>query len=105
MLRVAVTFADWAVVMVPAVAEKVAVVAPAATIAEAGTVSRVLLSDTITVVPPLGAAWFNVAVQVAAVPEFKLVGEQVRPVSRTTGCSEIAAEKELVPRVTVMLAD
>ena len=86
-------------------AEKVAVVAPEATVAEAGTVSRVLLSDTITVVPPLGAAWFRVTVQVAAAPEARVAGEQVRPVSSMAGCSEIEAEKELVPKVAVTLAD
>ena len=41
--------------MVPAVAEKVAVVAPEATVAEDGTVSRVLLSESVTTVPPVGA--------------------------------------------------
>ena len=91
--------------MVPAVAEKLAEVAPAATVTEAGVVSKVLLSETVTEVPPLGAAWFRVTVQVAAAPEFRVAGEQVMPVISMAGCSEIAAENELVPKVAVTLAD
>ena len=86
-------------------AEKVAEVAPAATVAEAGTVSKVLLAETVTAAPPVGAAWFRVTVQVAAAPEARVAGEQVRPVSSMAGCSEIEAEKELVPKVAVTLAD
>ena len=48
----------------PAVALKVAVVAPAATVTEAGTVSRALLLASVTLVPPVGAAWVTVTVQV-----------------------------------------
>ena len=52
----AVTLAVWLVVIVPAVAVKVAVDVPAATMAEAGTVSDGLLLDSATGTPPLGAA-------------------------------------------------
>ena len=41
-----------------------AVVAPAATVTVAGTVSRVLLSESVTTVPPVCAALEIVAVQV-----------------------------------------
>jgi len=51
----AVTVADWVVVIVPAVAAKVAEVALAATATDAGTVSEALLSESATTVPPVGA--------------------------------------------------
>ena len=44
------------VVRVPALAVKVAVVAVAATVVDAGTVSNGLLADSVTVLPPVGAA-------------------------------------------------
>jgi hypothetical protein len=62
-------------VTVPAVAWKVAVVAPAATATEAGTVSAALLSERLTVVPPVGAALDIATVQVDLPPEAMLVGE------------------------------
>ena len=47
-----------------AVALKVAVVAPADTVTEAGTVSRALLLASVTLEPPAGAVWVRVTVQV-----------------------------------------
>src|ERR1039457_2573365 len=79
--KVAVTVALWVVVRAPAVAAKVAEVTPAATVTEVGTVSRELLSERATALPPVGAAWFKVSVQVAAVPELTLVGLQVSAVT------------------------
>ncbi|MBL0160912.1 MAG: hypothetical protein IPP47_28080 [Bryobacterales bacterium] len=64
-LRVAVTTAETSAVTVTAVAVKVAVAAPAATVTEAGVVTKVLLSERATMAPPVGAEAFNVAVQVA----------------------------------------
>ena len=55
-LSEAVTVAFWLVVRVPAVAVKLAEVAPAGTVTEAGTVSAELLLDKATVLPPVGAA-------------------------------------------------
>ena len=55
LFKVAVTVALWVVVRVPAVAVKVAEVAEAATVTEAGTVRAELLLDNVTVLPPLGA--------------------------------------------------
>jgi hypothetical protein len=52
---VAVTVADWVVVRVAAEAVKVAEVALAGTVTDAGTVSEVLLSESATTVPPVGA--------------------------------------------------
>ena len=54
--RVAVTVAVWLVVSVAAVAVKVAVVFPAATTTEAGTVNFELLLVSVVVLPPAGAA-------------------------------------------------
>jgi hypothetical protein len=60
--------------MLPAVAVKPAVVAPAATATEAGTVSSVLFEAKATVDPPDGAAALNVTVQVLAAPDARLAG-------------------------------
>jgi len=60
---------------VPAVAVNVADVVPAATVSEAGTGSAVvLLAASVTTLPPVGATWLNVTVQVVATPEVMLVG-------------------------------
>jgi hypothetical protein len=58
-----------------AVAVKVAVVAPAATVTDGGTVSSVLLLAILTVVPPEDAACARVSVQVLAPPPVRLKGE------------------------------
>ena len=47
-----------------AVALKVAVVPPAATVTDACTVSEVLLLASVTLDPPVGAVWVSVTVQV-----------------------------------------
>ena len=66
------------VVRVPAVAAKVAEVAVAAMVSEAGTVNEELLPETATTVPPAGAGWFRVTVHVVEAPELTLVGLQAR---------------------------
>ena len=63
--------------MVPAVAVKVAVVAAAATVTEAGTLSSALLLDSETDDPPVGAALESVTVQVEAPALTRLAGVQV----------------------------
>lgn len=60
--------------MVPAVATKVAVVALAATVSDAGTVKAVLLSERATSVPPAGAGSESVTVQVEDVPDGRVAG-------------------------------
>ena len=61
-------------VTVPAVAEKLAVVAPAATVTEAGTAKAApLLSERLTTVPPVEAGMETVTVQEVAAPEFRLL--------------------------------
>jgi hypothetical protein len=56
------------------VALNVADVEPAGTLAAVGTLSDALLSDRTTEDPPVGAAWFNLMVQVLLAFDPKLVG-------------------------------
>lgn len=63
-----------------AAALKVAVVAPAATVTEAGTVSATSLLERVTEDPPVGAAELRVTVQVLDALGPKLVGAQDRAV-------------------------
>jgi hypothetical protein len=60
--------------MVPRLALKVAEAVLPGTVIEAGTVSTALLLDSPTVLPPAGAGWLRVTVQVEEAPEFTLVG-------------------------------
>ena len=53
--RAAVTVAGWVAVIVPAVAAKVVEALLAGTVTEAGTVSAVLLLESATALPPVGA--------------------------------------------------
>jgi hypothetical protein len=60
-----------------AAALKVAVVAPAATVIDPGTVSNELLLANLTLVPPVGAVWLNFTVQVLTPFALNAVGVQV----------------------------
>ena len=71
-LSVAVIVALPLAAIVPAVALKLAVVAVAGTVTEAGTVRFALLDDNVTVVPPVGAAFDRVTVQVVLAFEARL---------------------------------
>ena len=71
-----------------AVALKVAVLAPAATVVDAGTVSEVLLLASVTLNPPVGAVWVSVTVQVLTALCPRVVGLQAR-VDTTTGASRL----------------
>jgi hypothetical protein len=93
----AVTATPWFAVTVPAVTTNVPVVAPATTVAEAGVVNAVLLSESVTLAPPLGAAADNVTVQVDVPPDTTLLGEHPRP--ETTGST--TAWTEILPPVPV----
>ena len=84
--RVAVTTAVWLDETALAVALKVAVVAPAATVTEGGTARAELLEDTLTVVPPVEAAGDKVTVQPTFPGGVNEVGLQVRLVSAGGGC-------------------
>jgi hypothetical protein len=59
----------------PVVAAKVAVVAPAATVTQAGMVRTVLVLDSVTAAPALGAATDKVMVHVEVARGAKVVGE------------------------------
>ena len=63
---------------VPAVAAKFAVVAPAATVTDAGTVSAALFDESPTEDPPVEAARDRVTVQVVVPLEATELGEQDR---------------------------
>jgi hypothetical protein len=65
-------------IVLAAVALNVAVLAPAATVTDAGTVSKVLLLDSVTLDPPVGAEAFKATVQFAAALGLRLPGLQVR---------------------------
>ena len=71
-------------------AVKVAVVAAAATVTDAGTVSSALLLDSDTEEPPVGAALVKVTVQLLAALEFRLVGLQLS-VDTSTGATRLTA--------------
>ncbi len=58
---------------------KLAVVAPAVTVTEAGTVSAALLEESPTDAPPVSAAADSVTVQLVVPPEATELGEQDTP--------------------------
>ncbi len=64
---------------VPAVAVKLAAVAPAETVTEAGTVSAALFEESATEAPPVSAARDRVTVQVVLPLEATELGEHDRP--------------------------
>jgi len=80
---------------------KLPVVAPAATVTDAGVVSAVLLSDTVTAVPPVGAADEIVTVQLVLPPDTTDVGVHVSPV--TVGA--VTWPTAIVPPVAVAPVD
>jgi len=80
------------------------VVAPAVTVADAGTVSEALLLPSVTLEPPVGADCVSVTVQVLTVLCPRLVGLQATPETSTGASRPIVAVCELVPRVAVTVA-
>ena len=84
-LAVAVTVAVALLAIVPAVAEKVALLAPAATATVAGTVSAAELLESATATPPAGAAALTVTVHVLLPPDDNAVGVQLSAVTATGG--------------------
>ena len=82
--------------MAAVVALKVAVVAPAATVTDAGTVRLELLLDRVTLAPPVGAALVKVTVQVLEELDPRLVGLQVSEETRTGATRLIVALAELL---------
>ena len=100
--RVAVRTAVTADEIVPAVAVNVAVATDGETATEAGTVSSVVLLDTATERPPVGAAALVVMVQVLLAPEFSEVGVQTSAVTVTGGARLRDAVCELPFNAAVM---
>jgi hypothetical protein len=92
--------------MVPAVALKEAVVAPEATVTDAGTPSKALLLDRATVDPLVGAAWLMVTVQELMAAEARVVGLQASEdrVGDTTGAVRLTVAVKETPRVAVTVA-
>jgi len=90
--------------MVPAVAVKLAEVAPDATFTEAGTVSAAALLESVTVIPPEPAACESVTEQAEVPPEFKVVGLQDTALTVIGATSEIDAVLELPFKVAVRTA-
>lgn len=72
----AVTMAVWTLVTTPALAVKVATREPAATVTDPGTVSAVVLLDSVTVTPPDPAALASVTVHVDVPPGLRFPGVQ-----------------------------
>ena len=102
--RVAVSTAVPFALMVPAVAVKLAEVAPATTVTVAGTLRAGLLLDSPTLVPPAGAALVRVTVQALVAAEPKVVGVQVTEASATGADKVNETVGEALPRVAVSTA-
>ena len=82
-----------------------AVVAPAATVTEEGTVAEERLLVRVTVLPPLGAAPLSVTVPVELVPPVTVVGLSANPVKVTaTGLMVNGAVFVTEPRLAVIVA-
>jgi hypothetical protein len=87
-------------ILAPAVAVKVVVVAPAATVTDAGTVSEALLLASVRFEPPVGAAAFKVAVQLATALALRLAGLHARDemVGTVTIAFVVAVTASALPR-------
>ena len=82
--------------MVAVVALKVAVVAAAATVTDAGTVSVGSVLVRVTLAPPVGAAWVRVTVQVLEEFGPRLVGLQASEETSTGATRLMLALAELL---------
>jgi hypothetical protein len=85
---VAVTVTDCALLTLPAIAENVAIVVPAATVTEAGTVKSSVLLDNATLAPPEGAGDESVTVHVELAPIPRLVAAHPIELKTAGGVSE-----------------
>ena len=86
------------------VALNVAVVDPAATVTDVGTVSVALVFVSATVLPPAGAAWFSVTMQLLVPLGPRVVGSHASPVT-TVGATRLMVVCALPPNVAVTVAD
>jgi hypothetical protein len=99
-----------AVLTVDTLAVKLALIAPDATVTEAGTVTAVLLLARLTAKPPLGAVAFSVTVQLSAPAPVIDPLEQLSPLSTGTPVplkptALEVPEEELLVTVSVPAAD
>ena len=102
--RETVTVFTWFVVRVPAVNWKLVVVAPAETVVVPGKVSRpAMLADTARSVPPAGAAFESVAVQLVELEDIRVVLAQPREV-RVNGAVIVRATTLLEPLSVAVIA-
>jgi hypothetical protein len=90
--------------VVPAVAVKLAVVAPDAIVTDAGTVSRELLLDRVVTEPLAGAAAEIVTVQVLAAPGPSEAGAHDRELTAGTVITPLAATVMLMPAAVELAA-
>jgi hypothetical protein len=104
LLYVAVMVALELLPMVVVVALKVAEVAAAETLTDAGTVRVELVFVRVTLAPPVGAGWVNVSVQVLEAFCPRLVGLQASEETRTGATRLRVALAELLLYVAVMVA-
>ena len=88
-------------VIVPAFAVNVALIDPAGTVTDDGTVISALLLESVATVPPVGAAWLRVTVQVEEPPVVSDEGLQFRLLiptgTPTVMLPPVALEAMLVP--------
>jgi hypothetical protein len=85
LLAVAVNVPVQVLAIVPAVAEKLPLAAPAAMVIEAGVVSNGLLDESVTGRPLVGADPLKVTVQALLVPDVSEAGVQTSEVTVTSG--------------------
>jgi hypothetical protein len=99
---VAVTIALWLLARpAAAVALKVAVVVPAATLTDAGTLSEALLLASVTLNPPVGALWVSVTAHVLTPPGPRMAELQATPESGEGTSRVMEAVCVLLPSVAV----
>jgi hypothetical protein len=107
--------------MVPAVAAKLAVVEPLATVTDPGTASVAVLLESVTTTPPDPAAFESVTTQLETPPEARLVGVQASESSVAGADSKVkdcvcelpfkeavttaVCVEEIVPAVALKVAD
>jgi hypothetical protein len=84
---------------------KVAVIAPAATVREAGTGRAALLLDSVTAEPPVGATTDKLRVHVDVEPDTTLAGEHCRVETVGSGVTVTAVVAVLPFSAAVTVAD
>ena len=93
--------------IVPAVTVNAADAAPAPMVTDAGVVSSELLSDSVTTVPPVGAAWLSVTEQDALPPALRVDGVHDKEVSagETIPPEPVTTPPDADTAIAVPLAD